>query len=55
MAVISPLAYVHPDARLAEDVKVEAFVFIDKDVEIGDHVSRQYNRRNCHRQKHQCV
>ena len=36
MAVISPLAYVHPDARLAEDVKVEAFVFIDKDVEIGE-------------------
>lgn len=32
---ISPLAYVHPEARLAEDVKVEAFVFIDKDVEIG--------------------
>lgn len=33
--MISPLAYVHPDARLAEDVKVDAFVFIDKDVEIG--------------------
>lgn len=35
MADISPLAYVHPEARLADDVKIEAFVYIDKDVEIG--------------------
>ncbi len=35
MADISPLAYVHPEARLADDVRVEAFAFIDKNVEIG--------------------
>lgn len=35
MAKISPLACVHPDAILAEDVTVEAFAFIDKDVKIG--------------------
>lgn len=40
MATISPLAFVHPDAHLAEDVKVDAFVYIDKDVEIeaGCHI-----------------
>lgn len=29
------MAYVHPEARLAEDARIEAFAFIDKDVEIG--------------------
>lgn len=36
MANISKLAYVHPEAKLAEDVIVEPFVFIDKNVEIGE-------------------
>jgi acyl-ACP--UDP-N-acetylglucosamine O-acyltransferase len=35
MANISSLAYVHPEARLADDVRVEAFAYIDKNVEIG--------------------
>ncbi|MBQ7192218.1 MAG: acyl-ACP--UDP-N-acetylglucosamine O-acyltransferase [Paludibacteraceae bacterium] len=34
--MISPLAYVHPDAKLAASVEVGPFVFIDKDVEIGE-------------------
>ncbi len=35
MSLISPLAYVHPDARLADDVRVDAFAYIDANVEIG--------------------
>lgn len=35
MAKISNLAFVHPEARLAEDVIVDAFAYIDKNVEIG--------------------
>lgn len=31
----SPLAYIHPHARLADDVVVEAFASIHEDVEIG--------------------
>jgi len=34
--MISPLAYVHPDAKLHETVEVGPFAFIDKDVEIGE-------------------
>jgi len=30
-----PLSYVHPDAKIAENVVIEPFVTIDKDVEIG--------------------
>lgn len=33
---ISPLAYVHPEAKLGDNVSVGAFVYIDKNVEIGD-------------------
>lgn len=36
MANISNLAYVHPDAKLADNVIVEAFAYIDKNVEIGE-------------------
>lgn len=35
MAKISPLAYVHPEAKLADDVVIDAFVYIDADVTIG--------------------
>ena len=35
MAKISNLAYVNPGAKLADDVVVEAFAFIDDNVEIG--------------------
>ena len=34
--MISPLAYVHPDAKLGENVTVEPFAYIAGDVEIGD-------------------
>jgi UDP-N-acetylglucosamine acyltransferase len=30
------LAYIHPEAKIGENVKIEAFAWIDKDVEIGD-------------------
>jgi len=32
----SPLAFIHPEAKLGENVIVEPFSYIDKDVEIGD-------------------
>jgi UDP-N-acetylglucosamine acyltransferase len=31
-----PLAYVHPDAKVAENVVIEPFVSIDRDVQIGE-------------------
>lgn len=34
--MISPLAYIHPDARLGKDVTVEPFAYITGDVVIGD-------------------
>ncbi len=34
--MISNLAYIHPDARLAENVTVEAFAYIADNVEIGE-------------------
>ncbi len=36
MSNISPLAYVHPEAKLGENVTVNAFAYIDRNVEIGD-------------------
>lgn len=35
MATISNLAYVHPNAKLADDVVIDAFAYIDANVEIG--------------------
>jgi len=35
-ANISPLASVHPEAKLGDNVIIEPFAFVDKDVEIGD-------------------
>ncbi|MDE5975427.1 MAG: acyl-ACP--UDP-N-acetylglucosamine O-acyltransferase, partial [Muribaculaceae bacterium] len=35
MAKISNLAYVHPGARLADDVVIDAFAYIEDNVEIG--------------------
>ena len=32
----SELAYIHPEAQLGKDVKIEAFAWIDKNVVIGD-------------------
>ena len=34
--MISPLAYIHPDAKIGENVEIGPFVFIDKNVVIGD-------------------
>jgi UDP-N-acetylglucosamine acyltransferase len=39
MTNISPLAFVDPDAKIGNDVTIEAFAYIDRDVVIGD---------NCH-------
>ncbi|NDV77891.1 acyl-ACP--UDP-N-acetylglucosamine O-acyltransferase [Dysgonomonas sp. 511] len=36
MSNISNLAYIHPKAKLGENVTVEPFAFIDENVEIGD-------------------
>lgn len=56
MSRISSQAYVHPEAKLGENVVVEPFAFVDNNVEIGDgtlimagaHV-RSYSRigKNC--------
>lgn len=34
--MISPLAYIHPEAQIGENVEIGPFVFIDKNVVIGD-------------------
>ena len=34
--MISPLAYIHPEAKIVENVEIAPFVFIDKNVVIGD-------------------
>ncbi len=36
MSNISNLAYIHPEAKLGENVVIEAFAFVDKNVEVGD-------------------
>lgn len=36
MSTLSNLAYIHPDAKIGKDVVIDAFAFIDKNVEIGD-------------------
>ena len=33
---ISPMAYVHPDAKIGKDVTIEPFASVYRDVEIGD-------------------
>ena len=63
--MISPLAYIHPEAKIGENVEIAPFVFIDKNVVIGDnnkimananilygftHRQREYNlSRSCNR------
>lgn len=34
--MISPLAYVHPEAKIGENVEIGPFCYIDRNVEIGD-------------------
>ena len=32
----NPLAFVHPNAKVGENVTIEPFAYIDADTEIGD-------------------
>ena len=34
--MISPLAYIHPEAKIGENCEIAPFVYIDKNVVIGD-------------------
>lgn len=34
--MISPLAYVHPEAQIGKDVEIAPFAYIDRDVIVGD-------------------
>jgi UDP-N-acetylglucosamine acyltransferase len=36
MGNIHPTAVIHPDAKIGNDVTIDAFTFVEKDVEIGD-------------------
>ena len=36
MSTLSNLAYIHPEAVIGKDVIIDAFAYIDKNVEIGD-------------------
>ncbi len=36
MVQLSPLAFIHPEAKIGNNVIINAFAYIDKDVEIGD-------------------
>ena len=36
MSKISPLAYIHPEARIGENCEIGPFCYIDRNVEIGD-------------------
>lgn len=36
MSNISPLAFVHPEAKIGQNVTIHPFAYIDKNVEIGD-------------------
>ncbi len=36
MSTISPMSFVHPEAKLGNNVVVEAFAYVDKNVIIGD-------------------
>ena len=36
MVQISPLAFIHPEAKIGNNVIINAFAYIDQDVEIGD-------------------
>ena len=36
MSILSNLAFIHPEAKIGKDVTIDAFAYIDKNVEIGD-------------------
>ena len=43
--MISPLAYIHPEAKIGENVEIAPFVFIDKNVVIGRSEERRVGKR----------
>lgn len=45
--MISPLASVHPEAKIGQNVEIGPFVFIDRDVEIGDGTCIDANATIC--------
>ena len=45
--MISPLAYIHPEAKIGENVEIAPFVFIDKNVVIGDNNKIMANATFC--------
>ena len=45
--MISPLASIHPAAKIGKDVEIGPFVFIDQDVEIGDRTRIDANATIC--------
>jgi len=48
--MIQPLAYIHPQARIADNVVIEPFVTIHKDVEVGlDRLKQHHYGRRAHR------
>lgn len=36
MSMLSNLAFIHPEAKLGKNITIDAFAYIDKNVEIGD-------------------
>lgn len=45
--MISPLASIHPEAKIGKNVEIGPFVFIDQDVEIGDGTRIDANATIC--------
>lgn len=42
---ISPLAVVHPEAQIGQNVTIDPFAVIEKDVVIGDNLPYIFSRR----------
>lgn len=34
--MMQEMSFIHPEAKIGKDVQIAPFVYIDKDVEIGD-------------------
>jgi UDP-N-acetylglucosamine acyltransferase len=57
MSDISPNAFVHPNAKIGNNVKIEAFAYIDENTEIGDgtYIMSNANIRYGARIGHNCT
>ena len=55
--MVSPLAYIHPEAKIGENVEIAPFVFIDKNVVIGDNnkIMANVNRTSSFVEKNQLL